>query len=178
MTTTSRWVSQRRTTCATDLPCAAPICGQRGVGEQVVAAFGERPPGLDLDAALAHQLLVGGPLEERVALDLVDGRRDLVVVDQVDEPVGVEVRDADRADQAVAVQLLHRAPGAVVVAERLVDQVQVEVVEPEPLRARRRTRAWRCSSPASWIHSLVVTNSSSRGMPLVAIARPTASSLP
>ena len=33
------------------------------------------------------------------------------------------------------------------------------------------------SSPPSWTHSLVVTNSSSRGMPLLAMARPTASSL-
>ena len=102
MTTTSRWISQRSTTWATDLPCAAPISGQRRVGEQVVAAFGERAPGLDLHAVLAHQLLVGGALEERVALDLVDGRGDLVVLDQIDEPVGVEVRDADRPSEALA----------------------------------------------------------------------------
>jgi hypothetical protein len=62
-----------------------------------------------------------------------DGRLDLVVVDQVDEPVEVEARDADGARQTVALQLLHGAPGAVVVAEGLVDQVQAEVVEPEAL---------------------------------------------
>jgi hypothetical protein len=66
-------------------------------------------------------------LEEWVALDLADGRLDLVVVDGVDKQVGVEVRDADRADLTAAVHLLHRAPGTAVVAERLVDQVQVEV---------------------------------------------------
>ena len=37
-----------------------------GVGEEVVLALGERAPGLDLDAVLAHELLVGGALMERV----------------------------------------------------------------------------------------------------------------
>jgi hypothetical protein len=69
-----------------------------------------------------------------VALDLVDGGCDLVVFDQVDEPVAIEVCDTDRADQTFALQVLHRAPRAVVVAERLVDQIQVDVVEAEPLQ--------------------------------------------
>jgi hypothetical protein len=69
-----------------------------------------------------------------VGLDLVDGRRDLVVVDEVHQPVGVEVRHPDRPDRALGVQLLHRPPGAVVVAERLVDQVQVQPVKAEPLQ--------------------------------------------
>ena len=59
-----------------------------GVGEDVVLAFGERAPGLDLHAVLAHDRLVGDALVERVRLDLVDGRRDLVVGDEVQEPVG------------------------------------------------------------------------------------------
>ncbi len=41
----------------------------------------------------------------------------------------VEVRDADRADEAVGLCLGHDLPGAVVVVERLVHQVEVEVVE-------------------------------------------------
>ena len=76
------------------------------VGEDVVLALGERAPGLDLDAVLAHHRLVGGALVERVRLDLVDGRRDLAVQDEIDEPVGVEVRQADRLGQALAVDLL------------------------------------------------------------------------
>ena len=54
--------------------------------------------------------------------------------DEVHEPVGVEVGHPDRLDQALAVQLLHGAPGAVVVAEGLVDEVQVEVVQAEALQ--------------------------------------------
>jgi hypothetical protein len=70
-------------------------------------------------------------LEEGVGLDLVDRGGDLVVVDQVHQPVGVEVGDPDRLDHALLVQVLHGPPGAVVVPEGLVDQVQVEVVEAE-----------------------------------------------
>jgi hypothetical protein len=68
-----------------------------------------------------------------VGLDLVDRRDDLVVLDEVDESVRVEVRYADRPGGAVGVQLLHGSPEAVVVTERLVDQVQVDPVEAEPL---------------------------------------------
>ena len=77
---------------------------QGRVGEQVVAAFGERPPGLDLHAALGHELLVVGALEERVGLDLVDRGGDLVVVDQVDQPVGGEVGHHDRREHPLPVE--------------------------------------------------------------------------
>jgi hypothetical protein len=42
------------------------------------------------------------------------------VLDEIDEPVGVEVRDTDRPGETVGVDLFHRSPEAVVVAERLV----------------------------------------------------------
>ena len=170
---TSRWISQRSTTWATDLPWAAPIWLR--VREQIVAALGERPPGLQLDAALTHELLVVLALEERMGFDLVDRGGDLVVVDQVDQPVGVKLATPDRLDQPLLVQVLHGPPGAVVVPEGLVDQVQVEI--PRPRRCSDCSKARVApSSPPSWTHSLVVTNSSSRAMPLVAMARPTASS--
>lgn len=47
--------------------------GQHRIGEQIVPALRERSPGLDLDAALAHELVIGHSLMERVGLDLVDG---------------------------------------------------------------------------------------------------------
>jgi hypothetical protein len=67
-----------------------------------------------------------------VGLDLVDRRGEVVVVDQVDQPVEMEVGHPDGRDQPLLVQVLHGPPGAVVVPEGLVDQVQVEVVEAEP----------------------------------------------
>jgi hypothetical protein len=96
--------------------------------------LGERAPGLYLHAPIAHELPVGFALEERMRLDLVDRRRDVVVLDEVDEPVGVEVGDPDGVDQAIAVEVLHRPPGAVVVADGLVDEVHVEVVQAKALQ--------------------------------------------
>lgn len=65
--------------------------------------------------------------------ELVDRRGDLVVLDEVHEPVGVEVRHPDRLGEALAIDFLHRAPGAVVIAKRLVDQIDVDVVERQTL---------------------------------------------
>jgi len=75
----------------------------------------------------------------------------------------------------LAVEILHLAPGAVVVAEGLVDEVEVDVVEVEPFSDAANARV-ALPSPTSWIQSLVATNSSLRGMPPEAMARPTASS--
>jgi uncharacterized protein (UPF0303 family) len=105
--------------------------GQHRVREQVILALGERCPGLEDDALLGEQLLVIGLLVERIRLHLIDRRDDLAELDEVDEPIGREVGHADRADAAVRLQLLHGPPLAVVVAEGLVDEVEVEVVEAE-----------------------------------------------
>jgi hypothetical protein len=77
--------------------------------------------------------------------------------------------------QARAVELLHLAPGAVVVAEGLVDEVQVDVAEPEPLQRRLERAAGLALAvvldPQLGGHEQLVA-----GMPLAAMARPTASS--
>jgi hypothetical protein len=69
-----------------------------------------------------------------VGLDLVDRRGGSGAVDEVHEPVRVEVRDADGLDHALFAEGTHGAPGAVVVTVGLVDQVQVEVVEAQTLQ--------------------------------------------
>ena len=53
--------------------------------------------------------------------------------DHVHHAVGLKIAEADGFDLTRAIKLLHRAPCAVNVAVRLVDQVEVEHVE--PLRA-------------------------------------------
>src|SRR5690606_25001836 len=73
-------------------------------------------------------------LLERVHLDLVHRRHDLVVDDQIHDTVRLVVADADGTDAAIAKHSLHRTPGAVNVTERLMDQVEVEIVEPEALQ--------------------------------------------
>src|SRR3954465_5987886 len=69
---------------------------------------------------------------ERMRLDLIDGRYDLVVLDEVHHAVGMKVAHADRADAALAVQLLHRTPRAIDVADWLMDQVEIERLELQP----------------------------------------------
>lgn len=53
---------------------------------------------------LAHQFLVSGRWYERVGLDLIDRRGHLVVLDQVDDPVWVEIGHADELGQPLAVE--------------------------------------------------------------------------
>ncbi len=65
--------------------------------------------------------------------------------------IGVEVSCTYGADNALLVELLHGAPRAEDVAERLMDEVEVDVVESQPLSDARRSRAWppRSSHPTS-----------------------------
>ena len=110
------------------------------VVEEVILALGERPPRLDLDVVFLEELLGLSLLVEGVRLDLVDGGHDFVVHEEIHEPVGIEITHPDGLDAARLVKLLHRPPGAVHVAERLVDQVQVEVVELELVQRRLESR--------------------------------------
>lgn len=102
--------------------------------EKVVAALGERAPALRLHAVLLHHLDVVEALAERVDLDLIDVRNDFCVHGQISEAVGHEVCHADRADAPGFAEFLHGAPAAVVVAERLMDQVEVKIIKAEPLQ--------------------------------------------
>ena len=65
MTMTPRWINHRRDDLTDGLAVCRPDLAEQRIGEDLVPAFGERAPGFDLDARLAHQLLVGGALEER-----------------------------------------------------------------------------------------------------------------
>jgi hypothetical protein len=99
--------------------------------------FGEPAPRLHLYAVGSHEFLVDAALKERVDFDLVDRGHDVTVLDEIDEPVRVEVRHADGANETLGVQMLHGSPRAVAVAEGLVDQVQVHVIETEPFEGPR-----------------------------------------
>ncbi len=131
-----RWMSHLSTTWATDFPCAVPMAVSVGSVNRLFRPSANPPQDSSCTPVGAHDLLVGVALEERVRLDLVDRRSHLVVLDEIDEAVGVEVRDTDRPREAVGVDLLNRSPEAVIVAERLVDQVEVDVVETEALEGR------------------------------------------
>jgi hypothetical protein len=76
---------------------------QEFVLEDVVFTFGERAPRFDLDVVLLKEFLRFNLLVERMRLDLIDGRRQLVVQNEVHHAVGMKVTDADRPDAALAV---------------------------------------------------------------------------
>ena len=96
----------------------------------------------DAPAALAESLEKLGLdqvelREAGVHLDLVHRGHHVAFVDQPTQMLLVEVRDADRAGQALRLQLLQAVPRlhvGVEVRRRPVDQVQVDVVEAELLQ--------------------------------------------
>ncbi len=116
---------------------------KRGIREQPVPALGKRSPRFDLHAPFAHQFLAGNLLAKRVGLNLVYGGRDIVVGDQIGESVGLEVADAYRANFTLRAKLLHSAPRPVDVPERLVYEIQVQIVEPEAVERLSERRFWR-----------------------------------
>ena len=104
---------------------------QQGMGEDAVVALRQRPPGFRLDAQRLHVCQGVGLGEEGMQLHLVDHGLDAGVAGQVGEPFRVEVAHANGANFACLVQLFHGAPGAVVVAKGLVDEIQVQIIQPQ-----------------------------------------------
>lgn len=103
------------------------LCQHR-VREHVLAPLGELTPGSDLAAVLFEVLACDLLLLEDMRFNLVDGGLDLGKALKVEVAVGAEVGNADGTELAGLVEPLHCAVRAVVIAERLVDEQQVEVV--------------------------------------------------
>ena len=72
-------------------------------------------------------------LEEHIALHLIDGGGHVLEGDEVGQPVRVEAAHPDGPDLSLPAQLGHGPPGPVVVAQGLVDQVQIQVVQAQPV---------------------------------------------
>ena len=132
--TIPRWVSQRRMICATVFWCFSGEGQQHFVLEDVVFAFREWPPGFMLNPVVLQELLGFDLLMERMGFDLVHRRHHFVMHHQVHQPVGLEVADPDGAYPAFPVQLLHGPPGAMHIPKGLVDQVQIELLQSQPLQ--------------------------------------------
>ena len=162
-----RWMCQRRTTWAGELPDRVGDLGDHRIVED--GALGDRRPRLGRDAvrlAVRADLVVE---EVGVELDLVDRRHVVALGREALEMVDLEVRDADRARAAVALELLERLPGRDEVAvverrQRPVDEEQVDVVEAER-RQRRVERPAASSGRWNALLSLLVTKTSPRSSP-------------
>ena len=58
----------------------------------------------------------------------------VVESNQVRQPVRVEAAHADGPDTALFAQLGYGPPGPVVVVQRLVDEIQVQIVQAQPVQ--------------------------------------------
>ena len=127
------------TTCAAVRPCLAASFRDDGIVEQSRAA--ERRPGLRGDAALGVERAQRALLKARMQLDLVDRRRHAGLADDPLQMLGGEIGDADRFREPLLAQLDQRAPRLDIepaLRRRPMDEVEVDIVELEPLQAFAR----------------------------------------
>ena len=95
---------------------------------QVGVSLRKRPPSHDTGSVRLHFRFRIPLLAEHVRLQLVHGRLYFGVFRHIHEAVGIEVREADGTYLSVPHGFLHSPPRARIVAERLVDKQQVDVV--------------------------------------------------
>src|SRR5215207_2279798 len=102
--------------------------------EDVVLAFREWCPGFMLNPVGLQEFLGFDLLMERMGFDLVHRRHHFVVHHQVHQPVGLEVADPDGSYRAFPVQLFHGSPSPMHIPEGLVNQVQINMLQLQPLQ--------------------------------------------
>ena len=106
----------------------ADLC-QYMIGENTILAFCEGPPCLGDHAIVQHNLHGLLLVEEGVDLHLVHGWFYLHGLAEVQQPGGVEIADTNGPELSVPVCLFHSPPGTQVISHRLVDQIQVQVIQ-------------------------------------------------
>lgn len=116
---------------------------ERFVVEQVVLPRRQRRPRLHLDVLTSQIGKLVLTLEKRTALQKIHRGLDPVPEQEVRKPVLREVVHTDGADPARLIELFHRAPRAEAVVIGLVDDEEIEVVEPQTLH--RRGKAALCA---------------------------------
>ena len=87
--------------------------------------------------SLANLLLL-----EHMGFDLVDGRLDLGEMLNVQIPVGAEVGHADGTELAGLIKFLHRPVSAIIIAKRLMDEQQVEIIGTQLVAWMPRWTPW------------------------------------
>ena len=105
-----------------------PDCCQGGIGKKILAPFGKGAPAFVLDLVFQHILMGLFLLLEHMGFHLVHRRGDLHESAQVNKPVRIKIGNANSPKVAYLIGLLHRPPGAVVVAKGLMDEQQVDII--------------------------------------------------
>src|SRR5215218_9884046 len=73
-------------------------------------------------------------LMERMGFDLIHRWHHFVMHDQVHQPVGLEVANPDGSYRAFTVELFHGSPSAMHIPKGLVNQVQINLLQLQPLQ--------------------------------------------
>ena len=82
-------------------------------------------------------------LEEWVDLDLIHHRLDLLVHAQIHQPLWRKVAHPDGPDDSLLIQALHSPPCAIVVTKRLMDQIEIDVIQAQLLQ--RAVKGFECA---------------------------------
>lgn len=73
---------------------------------------------------------------EGMDLNLVDCRQNLMIDAQIYQAGFIKVADSNGPDDPIPVHFFHRPPCAVVIAKWLMDQVEVQILQPQPFHRR------------------------------------------
>ena len=64
-------------------------------------------------------------------LHLIDHRRNLCIEAKIGKPIRIEIGDANCTNLARLIEFLHRAPCAVIVVKGLMDQIEIQIIQPQ-----------------------------------------------
>lgn len=106
---------------------------QNRICKNSVLSFRERSPSLRHNAVIFHRFKSLLLLKKRMQLNLVHRRQNLKILAQIAEPVRIHIAHAHRADFSCLVQIHHRTVRAVVIAERLMKKIQIQILKPKSL---------------------------------------------
>ena len=104
--------------------------------KNISLSFRKRSPCLRLDFVPIHCLDCRSLLMEGMDLNLVDCRQNLMIDAQIYQAGFIKVADSNGPDDPIPVHFFHRPPCAVVIAKWLMDQVEVQMLQPQPFHRR------------------------------------------
>ena len=106
------------------------LCQDR-MSENPMISFGKRSPCLWLHTVFFHQGKGVFLLEKRMQLYLIDCRRHFHCLTQIRKPRRIEVTYADGLELSFFVRFLHGTVCADVISHGLMEQIQIQIIQPQ-----------------------------------------------
>jgi len=97
--------------------------------ENVVPALGKWRPRFNRNAVILKKFLRINLLLEWVDFNLIYRRHYFVVNHQVHDSVWLKIGDPDCPDLSLLIQLFHRPPFAIHITKRLMDEIQIKIIQ-------------------------------------------------